>query len=397
MHLSPWPCFDEEAIQIVAEVLRSGRVNQWTGDHVSRFEVEYARYVGCPHAVAVANGTVALELALEALDIGAGDEVIVPCRTFVATATAVIMRGAVPVFADVDADSQTLTVETAALALSPRTKAVIAVHLAGWPCPLHDLRTFCDSHGLRLIEDCAQAHGARIHDAPVGSIGDASAFSFCQDKIISTGGEGGMLIAQTQDTAERAWSFKDHGRDYDMALSESDFSAGYRWLTTRVGTNWRMTEMQAALGRHYLAKLDDSVGARRRHADRLRQEFQDCRVLRLPPVPPHVYHSYYRFYTFVRPHALRTGWNRNRLWNELNRHGLDVGTGACPEVYREPIFAHVRYPDGITRDLRPAAPLPVARDLGETTLMFQVHPNLTEHEIDSIADITLKILRAARR
>ncbi len=188
-----WPHFDPDEIATAARVLQSGKVNYWTGEEGRRFEDEFAAQAGCKYGIAVANGTVALELALHALGIGPGDEVIVPSRTFIASASSVVMRGAKPVLADVDPNSQNLTVATIRPLLTTRTRAVIAVHLAGWPCDMDLIAELAHGHGLKVIEDCAQCHGATYKGRPVGSLGDVGAFSFCQDKIMTTGGEGGMV------------------------------------------------------------------------------------------------------------------------------------------------------------------------------------------------------------
>ena len=199
---APWPSFAEDEVEAAAAVLRSGNVNYWTGEEGHQFEAELAAFTGCKHAIALANGTVALELALYALGIGPGDEVVTTSRTFIASASCAVMRGALPVMADVDRDSQNITADTIRAALTPRTEAIIAVHLAGWPCDMDPIMELATSTGLKVIEDCAQAHGASYKGRPVGSMGDVAAFSFCQDKIMTTGGEGGMLTTNDAEALE---------------------------------------------------------------------------------------------------------------------------------------------------------------------------------------------------
>ena len=203
---APWPAYEERAIAAAMGVLKSGKVNYHTGSEGKRFEEEFAAATDSKYAIAVANGTVALELALQAMEVGAGDEVIVPGRTFIASASCVAMRGATPVFADVSEESGTVTAETIERAIGRRTKAIIVVHLAGWPCEMDDILTLANRHCVKVIEDCAQAQGARYRGRPVGSFGDAAAFSFCQDKIMSTGGEGGMLVTSDRKVWNKAWS-----------------------------------------------------------------------------------------------------------------------------------------------------------------------------------------------
>ena len=270
---APWPHFFAEEIAAVTQVLESGKVNYWTGTEGRMFEKEFAASTGCAHAVAAANGTAALEMALYALEIGGGDEVIVPSRTFIASASCAAMRGATPVCADVDATSQNLTVETIRAAVSPRTRAIVAVHLAGWPCDMNSIMEFAHARSLKVVEDCAQAQGATYHGQAVGSFGDMAAFSFCQDKIISTGGEGGMLVTNDPHLWERAWSFKDHGKNYELS-SNWQPSIGFRWLHESFGTNLRLTEMQSAIGRLQLGRLEESLRVRRRNAAILTEAFR---------------------------------------------------------------------------------------------------------------------------
>jgi dTDP-4-amino-4,6-dideoxygalactose transaminase len=339
---SPWPYFGDEEIHAVESVLRSGRINQWTGSEVISFEKEYADYVGVKYAVAVANGSVALDIALAILGIGHDDEVIVTPRSFMASVGCVALKGATPVFVDVDHDSQNITSDLVKDAISSKTKAVIAVHLAGWPCELHDLSMLCDQYGIYMIEDCAQAHGAKFNGKHVGNYGHISAFSFCQDKIMTTGGEGGMLVTNTDDLWRKAWSYKDHGKDYNSVFNEQH-SPGFRWLVKSFGTNYRMLEIQAAIGRVMLKRLDEWVKRRRMLAAILTDGFKEVPELRVTVPPDHIYHSYYKYYVFVRPDRLKDGWNRDRILDELGKRGVPCGTGACPEMYLEEAFKNYHY------------------------------------------------------
>jgi len=194
-----WPYYAPDEVQAVTDVLLSGKVNYWTGQVSRQFEQAYADYLGVKHTIAVANGTLALDLAWVALGIGQGDEVIVTSRTFLASVSSIVLAGAKPVFADVDVDSQNITVDTIKAVLTPKTKAIICVHLAGWPCDMPAIMAFAREHNLYVIEDCAQAHGAQINGQAIGSFGDIAAFSFCQDKIMSTGGEGGLVATNNSD------------------------------------------------------------------------------------------------------------------------------------------------------------------------------------------------------
>jgi dTDP-4-amino-4,6-dideoxygalactose transaminase len=384
--MARWPVYDEAQIARVAEVLRSGRVNAWTGPEVGDFERAYAGLLGRRHAIALANGTVALELALLALGVGPGDEVVVTPRSFVASAACAALRGARPVFADVDRDSQNLTPATVAAAITPRTRAVIVVHLAGWPADMPGLMALCRPRGIAVVEDCAQAHGAEIDGRPVGAFGDAAAFSFCQDKIVTTGGEGGLLALDDDGAWRRAWSFKDHGKSWD-AVRRDDHPPGFRWLHGSLGTNWRMTGLQAALGLAQLDRLEAWREARDARARTLLGTIRALPALRAPEPPAGLRHARYRLYAFVRPERLRAGWSRDRIVAEMGALGAPCFTGSCGEIYREAAFAEA--------GLAPAAPLPTARELAETSIAFLVDPSVEPDEIDRVAAALTEVVGAA--
>lgn len=367
-----WPEFGADEIQAVSRVLASGCVNYWTGSEGRDFEREFADWCGASHAVALANGTVAIDLALRVLGIARGDEVIVTPRTFLASASAIVNAGARPVFADVDRNSQNITPETAQRVLSSRTRAILCVHLAGWPCDMEAFGELAAMHRFELIEDCAQAHGGAYRGRSVGSFGHTATWSFCQDKIMTTGGEGGMLTANDRDIWSKAWSYKDHGKSWE-AVYEREHAPGFRWLHESFGTNWRMTEMQAAIGRVQLQKMTDWHVLRRRNATEILSAARECAIYRVPEAPAHVEHAWYKAYVFVEPTRLARGWDRDRIIAEISARGVPCGSGSCSEVYLEKAFEGT--------GLRPAHRLPVAKELGETSLMFMVHPTLTEAEI----------------
>ena len=385
---SEWPSFTADEIAAVAAVMKSNRVNYWTGQECREFEKEFAVACNVPHAVAVANGTLALDLCWKVLGIGAGDEVIVSPRTFWASASSIINAGAIPVFADVDADSQNITPETAARVVSPKTRAILCVHLAGWPCDMDGFRDLASAHNLLLVEDCAQANGATWRGKPVGSESDMAAWSFCQDKIITTGGEGGMVTACRKDLWSKAWSYKDHGKSWD-AVYERQHPPGFRWLHESVGTNWRMLEMQAAIGRIQLKRLPEWTAARRRNAVEIFGIASKFSALRVPQIPNDVGHAFYKAYVFVEPKALRDGWSRDRVIHEINVLNVPCYQGSCSEIYLEKAFDHAPG--------RPAERLPFARQLGDTSLMFLVHPTLTHMEIERTKDVISMVLSQAQR
>jgi dTDP-4-amino-4,6-dideoxygalactose transaminase len=384
---APWPAFSHEELAAAQRVLESGKVNYWTGDEGRQFETEFASFAGCEYGVAVANGTVALELALHTLGIGPGDEVVIPSRTFIASASCVLMRGAIPVVADVDRDSQTITESTIRAVLSPRTRAIIAAHLAGWPCDMDPILELARNYGLKVVEDCAQAHGATYKGRPVGSMGTVGAFSFCQDKIMSTGGEGGMLTTNDPEIWTRAWAFKDHGKSYE-AVYQRQHPPGYRWLHESLGTNWRLTEMQSAIGRVLLRKLPEFVQKRQRLAGLLTERLSGITAVRTTKPPEHLTHSFYKYYVFLRPEQLKDDWDRQRMVDAINAEGVPCFTGSCSEIYLEGMFP---------RDLRPSQRLPVARELGETAMMFLVHPTLSDGDMEDTASAIEKVLACAAK
>lgn len=384
---SRWPLYEDDEVAAVVDVLKSGRVNGLQhGDNCRAFERAYASRVGVPYAIALANGTLALDLALRVLGIGPGDEVVVTPRSFVASASCIALAGAIPVFADVDPESQNITAESIQAVLTSRTRAIIAVHLAGWPCDMDAIMALAEGRGIKVIEDCAQAHGATISGRSVGSFGDAAALSFCTDKIISTGGEGGMLLLKDEALWKRAWSFKDHGKNADLAVQAATGNR-FRWLHDGFGTNYRMTEMQAAIGLAQLSKLPRRIDIRRRNAAILNEVFADLSILRRTMPPAEVGHAYYKYYAFVRSDRLRDGWTRDRIAAEATHAGVPCFSGSCPEIYLEDAFR--------TAGLQPPRPLPSARWLGETSLMLQVDHTLDECAMLSMANTLKAVLTAA--
>lgn len=383
---SPWPSFTEEEANCARDVILSNKVNYWTGQECRQFEQEFASWVGTNHAVAMANGTVALDVALTALDIGKGDEVVVTSRTFLASVSSIVNCGAVPVFADVNQDSQNIDVATIKAVITPRTKAIICVHLAGWPCDMDPIMVLAGEHGLRVIEDCAQAHGARYKGRAVGSIGDIGAWSFCQDKIMTTGGEGGMVTTNDRELWVKMWSYKDHGKSWE-AVYERQHEPGFRWLHESFGTNWRMLEVQGVIGRIQLRKMPEWHERRLANAERIWACASQLVGLRVPSVPQGSVHAAYKCYVFVEPSALGEGWTRDRIINEIVSHGVPCFSGSCSEVYLEKAF------DGT--GWRPESRLPVAKLLGETSLMFLVHPTLSDAEMSKTCDVLSKVIAQA--
>jgi dTDP-4-amino-4,6-dideoxygalactose transaminase len=385
---TPWPNFTVEEANVVRDVILSNKVNYWTGQECREFEKEFSSWTGVKHAVALTNGTVALDVALKALGIGQGDEVIVTPRTFLASVSCVINAGAVPIFADVDRDSQNITAETILSVLTSRTKAILCVHLAGWPCEMDPIMVLAEKYNIFVIEDCAQAHGAHYKGRSVGSIGHIGAWSFCQDKIMTTGGEGGMVTTNDQVLWSKMWSHKDHGKSWE-AIYEHQHAFGFRWLHESFGTNWRMMEVQAAIGRIQLRRMENWHSQRIDNAQKIWTACRTIQGLRVPMVPQYIEHAAYKCYVFVEPCALKLNWDRDRILQGIVDHGVPCYSGSCSEVYLEKAFDNTGW--------KPKNRLPTARELGETSLMFLVHPGLTSAEICKTVEVIAEVMKLAVR
>ena len=384
--ISPWPLFTQKEADAISKVLLSNKVNYWTGNEGRQFEKEFANWCESNYAVAVANGTLALDLALKALDISVGDEVIVTPRSFIASVSCVVNAGAIPVFADVDLNSGNITAKSIKTKVSDKTKAIICVHLAGFPCEMDDIMQLAQEQNLYVIEDCAQAHGATYKGKSVGSIGHIGCWSFCQDKIMSTGGEGGMVTTNDESLWRRMWEYKDHGKSYE-AVYEREHPEGFKWLHESFGTNWRMTEMQAAIGRIQLGRMDNWHQKRKDNAQEI---LNICarfpNVMRLSKIENDIEHAWYKLNVYIRPEGLKDQWDRDRISDEINQLGIPCYSGSCAEIYLEKAFDN---------KFRPEKRLANAQELGKKTLMFLVHPTLTTNEIKNTCDAINKIMELA--
>jgi len=379
---SPWPMFDDEEADAVRNVLLSNKVNYWTGNECKKFEREFSEFSGSKYAVALGNGTLALDIALKALDIGGGDEVVVTSRTFIASISSIVNSGATPIFADVDLSSQNITPKTIHSVITDKTKAIVCVHLAGWPCDMDEIMAIANKHDLYVIEDCAQAHGAKYKGKSVGSIGHIGCWSFCQDKIMTTGGEGGMVTTNDESLWRKMWAYKDHGKSYE-AVYEREHPEGFRWLHESFGTNWRMTEMQATIGRIQLKRMPDWHKKRLSNASSIWNTAKQCKGLRVAVIPSYIEHAAYKCYVFVKG-GIKL---RDKIMREVNEKGVPCYSGSCSEVYLERAFDSTGF--------RPKERLPNARELGETSLMFLVHPTLTENEIQQTCDAITSVMGLA--
>ena len=385
-NFSSWPSFSKQEIDAAIGVLSSNQVNYWTGWQCRDFELEFAQYCNTRYAISLGNGTLALDLALKALDIKPGDEIIVTSRTFIASVSSIINIGAIPIFADVDLDSQNITLKSIRNKVSKKTKAILCVHLAGWPCEMDGMIDIANEFDLYVIEDCAQAHGAKYKGKSVGSIGHIGCWSFCQDKIMTTGGEGGMVTTNDEFLWREMWAYKDHGKSYE-AVYERENPIGFQWLHESFGTNYRMTEIQAAIGRIQIKKMPDWHAKRINNANKIWNSARQCKGLRVPDIPDYIEHAAYKCYVFIKENQLKNGWNRDRVIDEISGLGVPCRSGSCSEVYLEKAFDNTGF--------RPKKRLANAKELGEISLMFLVHPTLTEDEIQQTCDAITSVMDLA--
>ena len=383
---SPWPSFTLEEAESVRNVLLSNKVNYWTGNECREFEKEFAVWSNSKYAIALGNGTLALDSAFKALDIGDGDEVIVTARTYIASVTSIVNSGAIPIFADIDLNSQNITAKSIRSKITNRTKAIVCVHLAGWPCEMDEIMDLANESNLFVIEDCSQAHGAKYKGKPVGSIGDVGCWSFCQDKIMTTGGEGGMVTTNDKSLWGKMWSYKDHGKSYE-AVYERKHQEGFRWVNESFGTNWRMTEMQGVIGRIQLKRMSDWHAKRFANAYKIWNIAELCKGLYVPTIPDYIEHAAYKCYVFIKLKELKKGWDRNKVLKEINKHSVPCYTGACSEVYLEKAFDNTGF--------RPKERLVNAKELGESSLVFLVHPTLTKDEIQQTCNAITSVMNLA--
>ena len=372
-NLEPWPSFTQEEVDAVSKVILSNKVNYWTGQECREFEREFAEFTQTRYAVALSNGTVALDVALKALEIGNGDDVIVTSRTFLAAASSIVTAGANPIFADVELDSQNISRHTIEAVLTPNTKAIICVHLAGLMCDMDPIMDLAQEKGLYVIEDCAQAHGAMYKGRSAGSIGHIGAWSFCQDKIMTTGGEGGMVTTNDEELWSKMWSYKDHGKDFDSVYNKQH-PPGFRWVHDSFGTNWRMMEIQAVIGRIQLKRMPEWKQKRNKNMDRILSTFEGTPYFTVFKPSSDYVHAAYKCYVQVNVDKLPANWSRDRIMQVINEQGIPCYSGSCSEIYLEKAFDNTPW--------RPKVRLPNAKKLGENSLMFLVHPTLSDESLE---------------
>jgi len=401
-----WPQFDAKVFDAVAEVLKSGKVNYWTGELGMKFEQAFADWCGARFGISTSSGTSALHTALASLGIGPGDEVIVPSYTFIATSFSVCQAGAVPVFADVERNSHTLDPADVEAKVSSRTAAIMPVHLYGVMASMGPILEIARKHNLAVIEDSAQAHGGKWNGKRAGTIGNAGAFSFCQSKHFTTGGEGGAVVTDDEEMAWTCRSFRDHGYDVSERLRLLELEARLPYIHNMVGYNYRMTEMQSAIGLIELARMDSyHLPNRRRNGEYLIGRLRDVQqVLYLPLDTEERQNAFWMF-----PIVLDMGRLKVRSAREvvaaLEAEGVPAGPVMWPQCYRERAFqehngfGRLKYPFR-SPDTRPEA---VRYDkvhcenaawLEERTFFVPCHPVYEIEHMEKIAQAIEKVLSA---
>jgi dTDP-4-amino-4,6-dideoxygalactose transaminase len=404
-----WPQFDPKVFEAVVEVLKSGKVNYWTGELGMKFEQAFADWCGAKFAISTTNGTSALHTALAGLGIGPGDEVIVPSYTFIATSFSVCQAGAVPVFADVEKNSHTLDPADVEAKISGRTAAIMPVHLYGVIANMGPILAIAKKHNLAVIEDSAQAHGGKWNGKKAGTIGNAGAFSFCQSKHFTTGGEGGAVVTNDEDLAWTCRSFRDHGYDVSERLRLLELEARLPYIHNMVGYNYRMTEMQSAIGLIELARMDSyHLANRRRNGEYLIKRLKGVeQILHLPLDTEERQNAFWMFPIVLDMDRLKVDSAR-KVVAALEAEGVPAGPVMWPQCYRERAFrehngfGRLRYPFR-SPDTRPEA---VQYDkvhcdnaawLEERTFFVPCHPVYEIEHMDKIAQAIERVLAAYAR
>ena len=381
---SQWPFFSKGEIKAVRKILESNKVNYLFGDEGDRFEKNFAKFSDSKYALAVANGTLALDLCMRSIGISKNDEVIVTGRTFIASASCISILGGTPVFVDVDLNSQNINVELIKRAITKKTKAIICVHFAGFPCDMPEIMKMAKKNSLFVIEDCAQAHGAKINNRSVGSFGDINAWSFCNDKIMTTGGEGGMVTTNNKNLYNWICSFNNHGKDLRKyyAISKKAINT-FPLIHDSLGLNYRLTEMQSAIGNFQLNKMQSWIRIRNRNAEIIIKKLKDLDLIVTPNIDKKFSHAFYKLYLTIDPNYLKPKKNRGSILKELNKRGVMASFGSSGRVFAEKAFHKFKtVPPG----------LPNSSFLEENSIMIQVHPTITKNEISNTASIIHKVL-----
>lgn len=378
-----WPNYSENEIKKVIRVIKSGKVNYVNGKLGKKFENLFSKWVKRKYSVALANGTVALELAIKSLKLPPKSEILVTARSFFSSASVIVRAGFVPKFLDVDLYTQNILIKDIKKKISKKTKAIICVHLAGNPCDMKNIINISKKYRLKIIEDCAQAHGARIDEKIVGSFGDVSAWSFCNDKIISTLGEGGMVSTNNKKIYNYINSYKDHG----LSLKKKkNLNQKFIYNKDFFGSNYRLTEVQSAIGIAQLLKINDTLKKRNYIAKKYIKIFEKFNNFFYFYKPPsNIKNSWYRFYVFIKKDLKNFQSIRDKIIYNLNKNGILCYYGACPEIYLENAFKNSNY--------RSKKRLYNCSILGKTSIALDINHTLSKKTININSKKIYKVLK----
>ena len=369
--------YSSKQLSKVVSVLKRNKTNYWTGSECKKFEKEFSDFHNINYSIAVSNGSVALEIALKSLNLKNNDSVIVSPRSFIISASCTLNLGLNPIFADIDQNGN-LDIDSIKKVYNSSVKAIILVHLNGLPCDMDPIMNFVKKQNIILIEDCSQAHGAIYKNKMIGSFGNISTWSFCQDKIISTGGEGGMISTNSKNLYLKMWSLKDHGKNFNKVFKKK-YKQGFKWLHDDLGSNYRMTEIQAAIGREQLKSLKKQIKKRNFIANLYLNSLKDyyrkfnliiepnfkcktCPIKNKKKMCNQCKHSFYRLNFFLNINKIK----RDQLICQLNNQKINCGVGSCPEIYREKVFKKYNH--------APKNRLQNAKFLGEKSITFPINP-----------------------
>lgn len=374
---SKWPNYDVNILTKITTLLQSGKTNYLVGKEGLLFEKNFSKFYKIKYANAVANASLGLELSLLSLNLNKGDEVIVTPRSYHSSVSCVIRAGLTPVFADIDRQTMNICPKSIRKNISKKTKAIICVHLYGMPCKMNDIIKLSKEYKIKVIEDCSQAHGSKIGRKYVGSFGDISVFSYCQDKIISTGGEGGMIATNNKKLNDKIWSLKEIGKNKDKFIKINSLSNNFPYVHDTIGTNARITEIQSCIGNYQLKKLKNYIRVRNENAKIFFNKLKNCKYLIIPNHNSQIIHSYYRYTVIINNKKL----SRSILMKNLKKKGVTCTVGGCPTIYNERYFVKnfninkKNYPN--------------AEYLKNRTLSFLVDQTINKKDIKKVCSILL--------
>jgi perosamine synthetase len=389
-----WPAYGKEEIEVADQVLRSGHLARQSGTWVQRFEKEYARKFGIKHAIAVSSGTAAIHVALAALGVGPGDDVIHTAHCFIGTATPTLHAGAVPIFADIDERTFNISPASIEQQITPHTKAIVPVHLNGLPADMDSILRIAREHKLFVVEDAAQAHGSEFGGKLAGTMGVFGCFSFWEDKLITTAGEGGMIVTNDDDLALQARKIHHHGE----VRRDGDYYQGERlYYHDTLGYNYRMTEIQGAIGCVQLQRLDEYVRQRRQNAHRLTGLLSEVPGVIPPYEPENCKHVFYKY--VVRLDRRATQASSKEVVEALSAEGIPVSRRYPTPLHQQPLFTE-RHGQGNTSapfcwykgDLKYGGGLPKAERLPNDLVRLPLTPNLSNDDLVDIARGVSKVM-----